>query len=128
MIEHVSFEQIGNCLYFSTNATNIGISNLGNFLTDDVGWSNIDFFKKWLNDASRTESGGNYSHVEKLGDKIRIWFQYDYFEETPGAEYFETSVEELNTILYLWKEVIEKRPAKVIITRDNGKITFTYSE
>ena len=128
MLEYVSLEQIENRLYFATHATNTRIHHLGCFLTDDVGWSNIDFFKEWINDPKRTESGGNYSHVEKLGDKIRIWFQYDHFEETPGAEYFETTVQELNTILDLWKEVIEKLPAKVTITRDKGKVTFIYSD
>lgn len=129
MIEHVSFEQVENCLYFSTNATNIGIGHLGNFLTDDVGAYDSPTFREWLNDKNQTDgASGNYSYVEKVEDKIRIWFIYDYMEETPGAEYFETSVAELNTILDLWKEVMEKLPAKVIITRDNGKITFTYSE
>ena len=81
----------------AAESTSPGIHHLGCFLADDVGWSNIDSFKEWLNDPKRTESGGNYSHVRSR--KIRIWFQYDHFEETPGAEYFETTVQELNTIL-----------------------------
>ena len=127
-MEKVIIKYLGEGGYFTKESTSQEIHHLGCFLTDDVGWSNIDFFKNWLNDPNRTESGGNYSHVEKLGDKIRIWFQYDHFEDTPGAEYFETTVEELNTILDLWKEVIEKLPAKVVITRDKGKVTFTYSD
>ena len=110
-------------LYHLRESSDLAISHLAYFLTSDVRCSSIDFFKQWLNNPAKLESGGNYSTVIKNGNKINIYFEYDYFELEEEADSFETTIEQLNYILDRWKEVCEKKPKKVIITRDNDKVT-----
>ena len=114
--------------YASTKSSSDAIGYLGGFLCHDVG-CNVDFFKKWLADPSRTESGGNYSHIEKHGENITIAFDYDWFHETPGAQVFELTVSQMNYILDRWQEALEQKPNKIIITKDdNGEITVVFED
>ena len=122
-MEKLIFERSEDNFYHKEQATTLGISHLGSFFTDDVGCHNIEFYKEWLNNPEDTEGGGNYSHLEKQDGKVIISFEYDWFYETPGAEVFELTIEQLDYILDHWKEVCEKKPKKVIITRDNDKVT-----
>ena len=124
-MERVYIEFTGHS-YFSGSSTSLGIGYLGGFLAYDVGCRNIDFFKDWLNDPTKRESGGNYSTVIKAGNKINIYFEYDYFELDEEADSFETTVEQLNYILDRWKEACEKKPKKIIITRDGDKVAVDF--
>lgn len=115
---------------FYTNElfSDLKITHLGNFLTDDVGCRSVHFYKDWLNNPDDIEGGGNYSHLEKHDNKITIAFEYDWFHDTPGAEVFETTIAELNHILDRWQEACEKKPKRIIITRDQGKVTVDFED
>ena len=108
--------------------TSEAILYLGGFLRFDVG-GNVKFFKKWLANPSRLESGGDYSHIEKHNDKILIAFEYDWFHETPDAPIFELTIDQLNYVLDRWAEALEKKPNKIIITKDdNGEIKVEFED
>lgn len=117
-----------NRSYTPVQSSSDAIHYLGCFLCIDVG-SNVGFFKEWLSDPSRLESGGDYSHVEKQGNIITIAFDYDWFHETPGAPVFTLTVKQLDYILDRWKEALEKKPNKIVITKhDNNEITVDFEE
>ena len=116
-------------VYLTSKGTTVAIAHLGHFLTDDVGCISISFYKEWLNNPEDIEGGGNYSHLEKRDGKVIIAFEYDWFYETPGAEVFELTIEQMNYVLDRWQEACEKKPKKVIITRDDdGKITVDFED
>ena len=126
-MEKLIIDKDGNSFYPGLH-TSEAILYLGGFLCFDVG-INVDFFKKWLIDPSRLESGGDYSHVEKKDNKILIAFDYDWFHETPDAPVFELTLTQMNYILDRWKEALEKKPNKIIITKDdNGEIKVEFED
>ena len=112
--------------YSISDKTSEAIFCLGGFLRFGVG-SNVDFIRGWLKDPTRLTCGGNYSHVEKHGDKITIESELDHFYETPNAPVFELSLAQMNYILDRWAEALEKKPNKIIITKDdNGEIKVDF--
>ena len=114
--------------FYPGEHTSDAIHYLAGFLCIDVG-SSVEFFKEWLSDPSRLESGGDYSHVEKQGNIITIAFDYDWFHETPGAAVFTLTLKQMNYILDRWKEALEKKPNKIVITKhDNNEITVDFEE
>jgi len=113
--------------YSKINTEN-DIIHLGSFLTTDVKCSHVDFFKKLLNDPNITETGGDYSTVIKKGNKINIYFEVDYFEQEEDAVSFETTVQQMNYILDRWKEACEKKPNKIIITRDGDDVQVVFED
>lgn len=127
-MEKLIFDLIDNESYSGIGSTEeMGI--LEGFLSDDVGCHAIKFYKEWLNNPEDVEGGGNYSHLEKRDGKVIIAFVYDWFYETPGAEVFELTIDQLNYILDRWQEACEKKPKKVIITRDDeAKITVDFED
>ena len=126
-MEKLTIKKVGHS-YSSTESSTDAIGYLGGFLCYDIG-RNVDFFKKWLTDPSRLESGGDYSHVEKQDNKILIAFDYDWFHETPDAPVFELTLTQMNYILDRWKEALEKKPNKIIITKDdNGEIKVEFED
>lgn len=96
----------------SKTLARIGFAHLAPFLTGDVGCHAIKFYKEWLNNPLATEGGGNYSHLEKRENSVKIWFEYDWFNETLNAEVLTLSIAELNYILDRWQEACEKKPKK----------------
>jgi len=117
-----------NRSYTPVQSSSDAIHYLAGFLCIDVG-SSVEFFKEWLSDPSRLESGGDYSHVEKQGNIITIAFDYDWFHETPGAPVFTLTLKQMNYILDRWKEALEKKPNKIVITKhDNNEITVDFEE
>ncbi len=126
-MDKIILERVEGRLYFPQKTSSSAASNLAHFLNDDVGSIGYPYLKEFVNSSQEYDDAcGNYAHVEKIGNVFRIWFEYDYSHDIPGAEYFETTVEELNLILDKWQEVMEKLPAMVTIMRENGVITFTY--
>jgi len=114
--------------YLLEKVVNGGIIHLEPFLTGDVGCHAIDFFKEWLNTPGERDAGGNYSHLEKVEDKVVLSFEYDWFHETPGAPVLEMTIDELNYILDRWREACQKKPKRIIFTRDDGKITVDFED
>jgi hypothetical protein len=126
-MEKLLITNVGD-VYVSSTSSSYAIGYLGGFLCYDVGVS-VDFFKEWLADPSRVGTGGNYSQVEKHGDIITIAFEYDWFNETPGAPVFELTLTQMNYILDRWQEALEKKPNKIIITKDDsGKIKVEFED
>ena len=115
--------------YSFSDSSSDEIRLLGGFLCMDVGGS-VDSWKSWINEPhGQQDMGSNYSHLEKRDGKIIIAFEIDYFNETPGAPVFELTVPQINYILDRWKEALEKRPNKIIITKDDqGAITVEFED
>jgi hypothetical protein len=100
-----------------------GISELAYFLTDDVGPSGR-FFKNFLDDQTRTTTGGNYAYLEKIGNKIIIGFEDDQYEVPLEKQHvFETTKEQLKYIIDRWVELWHKDAKEILITRDGDKVT-----
>lgn len=73
--------------------------------------------------------GGNYSHLEKKEFTVHIFFEYDWFHQTPGTPVFELTPEQMNYILDRWQEALDKKPNKIIITKsDNGQIKVEFKD
>jgi hypothetical protein len=114
--------------YTTAERTSQAIQCLGGFLCFDVGGS-VDSWREWVNDPESRSVSSNYSGLEKHGDKITIQFEYDWFHETPGAPVFELTLEQMNYILDRWQEALEKKPNKIIITKDdNGEIKVEFED
>ena len=111
-----------------TSSAESAILYLGGFLCFDVGGS-VDSWKAKINNPERQSFSSNYSGLEKHGDKITIQFEYDWFHETPGAPVFELTLTQMNYILDRWQEALEKKPNKIIITKDdNGEIKVEFED
>ena len=122
-----------NNRFYPGEHTSDAIHYLAGFLCFDVGSSDIgssvESWKEWINDPESIDVGSNYSHLEKQGNIITIAFDYDWFHETPGAPVFTLTVKQLDYILDRWKEALEKKPNKIVITKhDNNEITVDFEE
>lgn len=129
-MEKIVINRKNNSLYPGehTSSAISGILYLGGFLCHDVG-TNVKFFKEWLSDPTWIDTGGDYSHVEKHGNKVTVEFELDHFEEVPNAPIFELTVDQMGYILDRWDEAIKKQPGKIIITKDDtGKITVDFED
>jgi hypothetical protein len=117
-----------NNRFYPGEHTSDAIHYLAGFLCFDVG-SSVESWKEWINDPESIDVGSNYSHLEKQGNIITIAFDYDWFHETPGAPVFTLTVKQLDYILDRWKEALEKKPNKIVITKhDNNEITVDFEE
>ena len=118
-------------MYIRTKNTNDAIGYLGGFLCSDVGGS-VDYIKKAFNDPEEQQyewGYGGYAHIEQNGGNISIGFAIDQFHETPGAPVFELTLTQMNYILDRWQEALEKKPNKIIITKDdNGEIKVEFED
>ena len=117
--------------YCPIESSNDAIGYLGGFLCHDVGGS-VDYIKKAFNDPQEQQyewGYGGYAHIEQNGEHISIGFAIDQFHETPGAPVFELTLTQMNYILDRWQEALEKKPNKIIITKDdNGEITVEFED
>jgi hypothetical protein len=126
-MEKLIIKKVGR-FYSSTESSTDAIGYLGGFLCDDVGGS-VDSWREWGNDPESRSVSSNYSGLEKHGDKITIQFEYDWFHETPGAPVFELTLAQMNYILDRWQEALEKKPNKIIITKDDsGEIKVEFED
>lgn len=100
--------------------------HLGQFLTSDV--YSVNSWKDWVNDPSSPWTSSNYSSLEKVDDKITLGFVCDEMDNVDNPEVFETTTKELTYILDKWQEACEKKPNRIIITRDNGKVTVDFED
>ena len=79
--------------------------------------------------SKKTWGYSGYSHIEQDGDKVSIEFAIDQFNEVPNAPVFELSLAQMNYILDRWKKSLEKKPNKIIITKDdNGEIKVEFED
>jgi len=108
-------------MYWSSNDS--CIPNLAGFLTDDVGCKgSTENWKEFFNDPKATWTGSNYSDWEKDGNNLSLGFSGDIKETEPR---WETTTDQMNSILDCWKEVCEKKPKRFTIIRDGDKVTCT---
>jgi len=114
-----------NKIYWPTDDSNI--PHLAYFLTDDVGCKgSIENWKEFFNDPKATWTGSNYSDWEKNGNHLALGFSGDVEEDGPR---WETTTDQMNYILDRWQEACEKKPNKIIITRDDsGKVTVNFED
>ena len=126
-MEKLTFKRTQD-FYNIEDKTSEAILYLGGFLRFDVA-GDTKSWKEWINNPTSQDVGSNYSHLEKHNDKIFIAFDYDWFHETPGAPIFELTIDQLNYILDRWQEALEKKPNKIIITKDdNGEIKVEFND
>lgn len=113
--------------YSSSESSSDAIGYLGGFLCYDVG-KDTKSWKEWVINPKNFNISSNYSHLERDADKIFITFEYNWFHEIPNSPIFETNTEELIYILDRWQEACEKKPNRIIITRDDGKVTVDFED
>jgi len=113
--------------YWPKDASNEGISFLALYLVSDVGCKgSIENWKEFFNDPKATWTGSNYSDWEKDGNHLSLGFSGDVDETEPR---WETTSEQMNYILDRWQEACEKKPNKIIITRDgSGKVAVDFED
>lgn len=98
--------------------TSADLEMLGCFLTSDVGGPlRAGWFKEWIFDDASEEIGGNFSFLEKEGDKIIIGC--DHWVNDPYEWTFECTKKQLAYILDRWAELVILRPKEIIITQDD---------
>jgi hypothetical protein len=117
--------------FLPVKSTSDAIHYLGGFLSFDVGGS-VDYIRKAFNDPKEQQyewGYGGYAHIEQKNDQISIGFAIDQFNETPGAPVFELTLKQMDYILDRWQEALEKKPNKIIITKDdNGEIKVEFED
>jgi hypothetical protein len=129
-MEKLLITKVGD-VYVSSTSSSYAIGYLGGFICYDVGGS-IEYIRNAFNDPVQQtyEWGyGSYAHIEQKNDQISIGFAIDQFNETPGAPVFELTLTQMNYILDRWQEALEKKPNKIIITKDdNGEIKVEFED
>ena len=105
--------------YRYEDASNIKMSTLGLFLTDDIGCSPSPF-KEWaFNDNWGDACSGNITGLEKENNYILLTDLYSE-EETPTE--LKMTRKQFVQILTDWEEkVIKLKPKEVTITYENGQ-------
>jgi hypothetical protein len=128
-MQRLFFEHSSSCNHYHLeNASDVAISHLAFFLTDDTGCTGVQPWKDWLNNPSTRTTTSNYSYLKKSNETVEIWFEYDYLNNIPDTVPFKVTIAELNYILDRWQEACEKKPNKIIITRDQGKVTVDFED
>jgi hypothetical protein len=126
-MEKITFK-LTRGFYIPGEHTSTAILYLGGFLCFDVG-SDIKSWKEWINNPETHSVGSNYSGLEKNDNTVTIAFEYDWFYETPGAPVFELTIAQMNYILDRWKDALEKKPNKIIVTKDdNSEIKMEFED
>ncbi len=105
--------------YLLDNCNDNFLEVLGHFLTNDV--DSIAFWKEWINNSKYEDTAGNFTFLEKEGDKIIIGYLY---AEDEYKNIFETTQKQLLEILDHWEELCKQRPHEIIITKEGDKVTL----
>ncbi|HEV2601449.1 MAG TPA: hypothetical protein VGT41_04060 [Candidatus Babeliales bacterium] len=98
-------------IYLSNGPSKDDFWILAGFLTDDVGSCPSPSYKKFINDPNWTETGSNYTMMEKEGDDVRIACQFDRDFEP----HIKMSQKELLSILDQWEALVKLGPKEIII-------------
>lgn len=125
-MDELVLELTDNKFYWPTKNSDNKIIHLAYWLSDDVGCWGIESWKNFVRDPNRNWTSSNYSSLEKEDNIITIGFEGDMMLDNP--EVFITNAEELTYILDRWQEACEKKPKKITITRDNGKVTVDFED
>lgn len=111
-------------IYTMTQCSNLSIIHLAHLLMADIG-RNINKLEKFLFDPSHVWHEENYSYLQKIDDKLFIGKLQEMAK--PNAKVFVTNINQLNYILDRWEEALEKKPNKIIITKDDkGEIKVDF--
>jgi hypothetical protein len=104
-------------LYILRKITSLRILNMAYFLLEDAKHNNIKLLKGFLSDSTQLWLLNNYSYLQKKNITITLGKESEI--GNPNAPVFELTINQLNYILDRWQEALEKRPNKVIITKDD---------
>ena len=126
-IEELVFEYNSRTdIYTIIKCSNLGILHLAHLLIDDIG-CNTNKLKKFLVDTSQIWHEENYAYLQKIDGKLFIGKSQEFAKS--NAKAFITNIKQLNYILDHWKEALEKKPNKIIITKDdNGEIKVEFND
>lgn len=114
MQNSVLLKQTASNGYLSVYSTGGNLFIIGNFLTDDVRYTNINVFKGWLEEDRRC-TGGNITSLSKTYEGT-ILMSDIYIEDEDY--YIELTKEQYIKLLEDWKYIINQSPAGIWITRD----------
>ena len=116
-----------SCLYTVENASTFQVLHLAHFLVEDVGYTKVKLWKDFIDDDSRIWKEANYSYILKENGKISLGKKDGMAD--PNAKTFSVTTGQLNYILDRWQEALEKKPNKIIITKDdNGEIKVEFED
>ena len=115
--------------YSSYKANDIGLSDLAQFLSYDVGYRGGSNFKEWIFDSKYDETCSNATCLEKDLDTILIIDQMDLqgSQEEPHEPFgFRIRKKALWQVIDDWERLCKQKPKEIIITQDDdGKVTLT---
>ena len=118
---YVKIKKNSNGRYIYEESNDDSLSTLSFFLRNDYGCDREYSLKKWINNFTMEVYGGNSTSLEKEGDKIIITLDLLDDEEV-YKKAFETTIEELSSILDQWNKLCKKMPKQIIITRYKDKV------
>ncbi|HEV2601514.1 MAG TPA: hypothetical protein VGT41_04395 [Candidatus Babeliales bacterium] len=85
---------------------------LAGFLTDDACSYSTPLYRQFIYDSNRTETGGNYSIIEKENNNVLIGCVFD---DDPFEPAIKMTQQQFLSILDQWEELIKLRPKEIII-------------
>ena len=107
--------------YVCQDASGVGMSNMGIFLSRDLECNTL-IFKKWASNGLERKMegiGGNFTFLEKEDDHILI---SDLYSEEEESIELKIGVQQFIQLLDDWqKKVCDKKPKEVIIEYKDGK-------
>ncbi|HRN77923.1 MAG TPA: hypothetical protein PLU71_01675 [Candidatus Dependentiae bacterium] len=113
--------------YSYENASNIEMSNLSFFLTDDVGCSKEDSFKGFILDNRFSYTSSNATFLEKEDGYILL--SSLHAEDLDNPIEFKIPIKMFIKLLDDWQEKVCKlKPKEVIIKYENDEFIFETKE
>ena len=116
--------------YSAIENNNESFGILGNFLTDDVGYSKDDAegWIEYINNPAYDSTTSNYSFMDKEDGKLILGREVDLLGDDWEKAYeqaLELSPQQLIDVLNTWYELCSRKPEEIIITQDdNNNITL----
>ena len=113
---------------YKKDPTTIGFEILAGFLLYDVNMYGSKAWKEFIDHSDKTFDFGNYCYLEKDGYSVTIGFE-DRYNIVNAKETLKITKKQLSYIIDRWQEALEKKPSKIIITKDdNGEIKVEFED
>jgi len=110
---------LGDHGYRRTGSASDEMILLSMFLTTDYFVYFPGFLMKWLSDPAQDATNANLTYLQKEDGMIVVG---DLYEEEPIIV-FQIPIDRFAKFLDDWKKVIDKKPKKIIITKEGDEIT-----
>jgi len=111
---------LGDHGYRRTGSASDEMILLSMFLTTDYFVYFPGFLMKWLSDPAQDSTNANITYLQKDNGMIVVG---DLYEEDPVLV-FQIPTDKFVKLLRDWKKAIEKKPKKIVITKEGGEITI----